>query len=453
MSSLKPSAIEFATAVIIESVTIYTEIAPPVEIAPVVTDIDVFEHIDKPYLTAVVGFVDIEDVVGLLNLSGGEEVVIQLKANVEEAFPVVNRFYIDKIMSSTKISDNEEFFTLHLIEDIGFKSNLVNVNQPYTGKSTEIIKNIAKEFLEEEVDIKANDVQEMKVIVPNLTPIDAMCWIKNRSTTFEGYPIYLYSTLVDDNLQVSDLETLMTAPSMNPLEGDEYTHYESQVNLRVDKSNRRVIKGYQSKDTYDVYKLIDLGLLGAEYQYLDITKKERESESDSDDRNNSFTFDFDADVIKNLEEDRVIIKSKKTKPIFDSSRYDWSSGGSKINSRKITRVGSANVFDGKSSLFQRESISAYKRNEISRSISQLLVTDPISFVVNGIDFFSGIESATIGNKLTIKFLRNTKVGDPQELFDFKKSGDYMIFACKHSFTTTDYTLTFSGVKMSNGGVK
>lgn len=441
MSSLKPSAIEFATAVIIESVTIYTEIAPPVEISSVVTDIDVFEHIDKPYLTAVVGFVDIEDVVGLLNLSGGEKVVIQLKANVEDTDPVVNTFYIDKIISSTKIDDNEEFFTLHLIEDIGFKSNLINVNKSYTGKSTEIIKKISKEFLDTEVDINASDVQDMNVIVPNLTPIDAMCWLKNRSTTFEGYPIYLYSTLVDDNLQIWDLQKLLTAPSMNFLEGEEYTHYESQVNLKTDKMNRRVIKSYQSKDTYDLYKLIDLGLLGAEYQYLDITKKEKS------DRNNRFTLDFDKDVIKSLIEDEVI--SKRTKPIFDSSRYDWSANNLKINSRKITQVGSANVFDNKKSLSQREDIPEYKRNEISRSISQLLTTDPISFVVNGIDFLSGKNNATLGNKLTIKFLRNTKTGDPQDLFDFKKSGDYMIFACKHSFTTTDYTLTFSGVKMSN----
>lgn len=205
--------------------------------------------------------------------------------------------------------------------------------------------------------------------------------------------------------------------------------------------NRRVIKSYQSKDTYDLYKLIDLGLLGAEYKYLDITKKEKS------DRDNRFTLDFDKDVIKSLIEDEVI--SKRTKPIFDSSRYDWSANNLKINSRKITQVGSANVFDNKKSLSQREDIPEYKRNEISRSISQLLTTDPISFVVNGIDFLSGKNNATLGNKLTIKFLRNTKTGDPQDLFDFKKSGDYMIFACKHSFTTTDYTLTFSGVKMSN----
>lgn len=445
MSSVKPSPIEFATAVTIESVTIHTEIAPPVEIAAAVTDIDVFEHIDKPYLTAVVGFVDFEDVVGLLNLSGGEKVIIELKANVEEAYPVVNKFYIDKIMSSTKVSDNEEFFTLHLIEDIGFESNLMNVNKPYTGKSTEIIKTIAKDFLGAEVDIKANDVQDMKVIVPNLTPIDAMCWVKNRSTTFEGYPIYLYSTLVDNSLQVSDLQTLLTERSMNPEEGQEYTHYESQVNLGIDKMGRRVIKGYQSKDTYDVYKLIDLGLLGAEHQYLDITKKE------GDNRNYNFILDFDMDVIKNtLEKDTSL--TEKTKLIFDKSRHDWSSGDSKINSRKITRIGSANVFNNKKSISQGEDVPAYKRNEISRTISQLLTTDPITFVVNGIDFFSGIKSATIGNKLTIKFLRNTKAGDPQELFDFKKSGDYIIFACKHSFTTTDYTLTFSGVKMYTSGV-
>ena len=72
-------------------------------------------------------------------------------------------------------------------------------------------------------------------------------------------------------------------------------------------------------------------------------------------------------------------------------------------------------------------------------------------MVNGLDFFSGESNATIGNKIRIQFLKN-RVDEYEGKFDTKKSGDYLIFACKHSISPSEYTLTFSGVKLSNGDI-
>lgn len=435
MSVVNPSSADFVDAISFQSVTIETELYPPVEISGIVTDLDVFEHLDKPYVTAILGFVDVEDVVGSMNLSGGEKIQITLKTNIEESLPVNKTFYIDKVVSSNKTSDNEEFFALHLIEDHAFISNLLNVNKCYVGKTSKIVENIAKDFLDIEIDTNANDVQDAKVIVPNLSPIDAMCWVKNRSTTSDGYPFYLFSNFVDKNLQFGDLKTMLTANPMNSGEGSEYTHYESQMSSKTDLGRRRVIMAYQSKDTYDIYSLIDKGLLGAEYRYLDITKKE----------DNKFEFDVDKEVIKRLTSEGII----GALPLYDSTRYDWSI--KKVNSRKITRIGNTNVFDGEKSLSQSEEAAQYRLNEVGHAMSRLLTTDAMSFIVNGIDFFEGENNTTIGNKLRIRFLKNS-ITDDVEKFDLKKSGDYLIFACKHSFTPREYTLTFSGVKLSNGEV-
>ena len=437
MSVLNPSHADYVDAVKFESVTIETELFPPVDIATTVTDLDVFEHLDKPYVTAVLGFVDVEDLVGSMNLSGGERVSVTLKTNIEESIPVTKIFYIDKVVSANKTSGNEEFFTLHLIEDHAFKSNLLNVNKSYTGKTSNIVEKIAKDFLDTKVDIVSSDIQEAKVIVPNLTPMDAMCWVKNRSTTSNGYPYYLFSNLVDLNLQFVDLQTMMTAKTMNDQEGAEYTHYESQMGSETSLGRRRVIMAYQSRDNYDLYSLIEKGLLGAEYRYLDIIKKE----------DNKFEFDVDKEVNSLLSKDDIVQSRQYSS--YDSARYDWSTG--KISSRKITRIGSSEIFDDNKSLSQRKEIAQYRLNEVSRAMSELLKTEAMSFVVNGLDFFDGVESTTIGNKLRIRFLKNS-ITDDSDKFDHKKSGDYLMFACKHSFTPREYTLTFSGVKLSNGEV-
>jgi hypothetical protein len=445
MSDLKPSAPESVDAVSIQSVKIHAEfLKDPLDISTLVSDLDVFEHLDKPYITAILGFVDIEDVVGVLNISGGERVSITLKSNLEESVPVHKHFFIDKILSSNKVSDNEEFFAMHLIEDIAFLSNLININQSYTGSSSDIIKKIAK-VLGRGVNLGLDeaDNQEIKVIVPNLTPIDAMCWIKNRITTVDGYPYYLYSTLVGENLNLYDMAKMLKDDAMNILPGEEYTHYESQMSMPADKSKRRVIMAYQAKETYDVYKLIDRGLIGSDYTYLNLTKKEKQ-------KDNTFRFDINKEALDKLASFKQLWQTTH-RPLYDKTRYEWSTRV-EISSRKITRIGSAQAFDGKKSLSERDEVAQYRLNEVNRSLSQLLVSDPMSFIVNGLDFFNGEENTTVGNKLRVRFLRNTKVGDPTDLFDKKKSGDYLIFACKHSFTPREYTLTFSGVKLSNGDI-
>lgn len=447
MSDLKPSLPEFVDAISIESVTIHTEVATsPVDISALVSDIDVFEHLDKPYVTAIIGFVDIEDVVGVLNISGGERVIITLKSNLENTVSVRKHFFIDKILSSNKVSDNEEFFAMHLIEDIAFFSNLTNINASYTGSSLNIIKKISKEYLGREVSSGSNEIdnQEIKVVVPNLTPIDAMCWIKNRTTTVDGYPYYLYSTFVGEKLNLYDMAKMLKSNVMNSSPGEEYTHYESQMSMPPDKAKRRVIMAYQSRDTYDVYKLIDRGLIGSDYTYLNVTKKEKK-------KDNTFRFDINKEALDKLKVNEKIWETPH-RPLYDKTRYEWSHE-TEINSRKITRIGSSQVFDGKKSLSERDEVAQYRLNEVNRSLSQLLVNDPVSFIVNGLDFFNDEESSTIGNKLRVRFLRNTKIGDTTDLFDKKKSGDYLIFACKHSFTPREYTLTFSGVKLSNGDIE
>lgn len=435
MSLVNPSSAEFADAIAFQSVTIETQLHVTLEIGPSVTDLDVFEHLDKPYVTAVLGFVDVEDVVGSMNLSGGEKVSITLKTNLEHSFPVTKNFYIDKVIASAKTSDNEEFFTLHLIEDHAFISNLLNVNKSFSGKTSKIVEKIAIDQLDVKVDKISDDAHETKVIVPNLTPIDAMCWVKNRATTRDGYPFYLYSTFVDLNLKFNDMKTMMNSISMNA--GRPYTYYESQTSTPSDLNSRRVIMAYQAKDIHNLYSLIDKGMLGSEHQYLDITKNKK----------HTFVFDVDKEITSKLQKDNIV--DKNSFPLYDSSRYDWSL--KKIKSRKITRIGGTNVFNNTKSLSEREDVKSYKLNETSRTLTQLITSDAMVFIVNGIDFFDGLESTTIGNKLEVRFLRNSITGE-EDKFDHKKSGDYLIFACKHSFTPREYTLTFSGVKLSNGEV-
>ena len=71
---------------------------------------------------------------------------------------------------------------------------------------------------------------------------------------------------------------------------------------------------------------------------------------------------------------------------------------------------------------------------------------------NGQDFFNGEDNTSIGRKIRVLFIKNAKIEKGEEtdtdiVFDKKKSGDFLIFACKHSIRQESYTVSMSLVKV------
>ena len=408
------------------------------QIANGVSDIDIFEHLDKPYLTAILGYTDRDSVVSNMDISGGEKMHITLKSNRADTLSVSKTFFIDKVILSDKSTDISELYVFHLIEDIGYISNLHNVNRSYSGKPSKIISNISEEFLKKKINQVSSDFQSMKVIIPNLTPIDAMCWIKNRASTSDGYPYYLYSTLIDKDLQMKDLKSLMTSTIMN--QGQPFTFSEAEFSESENPPTKkeRIIVRYQSKDTENLFKLIQEGLIGSDYRYINVTKNKVDR----------FTFNVDEEVIKPLKKDDIIDKGT---PLFDNGRYEDTTAD--IKSRRISQIGGTSAHHNNKSYSESEGVAQYRLNIINRAMTHMLTKSKIDFVLEGVEFLDGDENSTLGRKISLTFLRNRMDESDSNVYDPKKSGDFLIFACKHSISRSSYYVTMSGLKLSNGEVQ
>ena len=91
-----------ADSITIESVIIeVSESTKDAQIANGVSDIDIFEHLDKPYLTAILGYTDRDSVVSNMDISGGEKMHITLKSNAVDTLSVSKKFFIDKFKKLT----------------------------------------------------------------------------------------------------------------------------------------------------------------------------------------------------------------------------------------------------------------------------------------------------------------------------------------------------------------
>ena len=182
MTSVTADAAESIT---FKSITIRSEKIGDreIDITEGVSNIDIYEHIDKPYLTGAITFADSKDIIASARIGGGEriEIVLQSTREGSDSEPVSKIFYLDTIITSSKLGDNTEFFVLHLIEDIGFISSLQNINKAYSDNPSNILKGIATSFLGKTLVSTENTQKKMNLIVPNLTPIETMAGIKNMS--------------------------------------------------------------------------------------------------------------------------------------------------------------------------------------------------------------------------------------------------------------------------------
>lgn len=413
----------------------------PVELNNAVTDLEIFEDLNFPYLTGRITIVDDSGFLTDTDIIGAETIFIKIISTRENSKSFTKTFYISGILSTTKVSDTAESHTFNLIEDIAFISNLQNLNKSYSDKCGTIITKISKNYLNKDVSSLSTDPHSIKVIIPNLNPIESMMWIRDRAITTDGYPFYLFSTLTTSSLKYVDLGTLVAAPVMN--EDIPYRYTSAPFSSDNEEVQRRILTAYEQKDVNNLYRYIQRGLIGAQYEYIDTIKNRR----------NTFQYDIAKDLLQPLITKSVLPKNQNN--VMYGPDYNLNGKSfNELQSRSITRIGGSSVFENAKSYKESTLASEYKGNVIGQAMKELLANAPITFGVYGIDFINGDRHSTIGNNLRIHFTYpnpDPKIGDP--LIDRKKSGDYLIFATHHLFRKIGesfrHDIKMTGSKLAN----
>lgn len=400
------------------------------DIKPIVTDLEIYESLDIPYLTGRIVLVDNSNFIHNSDILGGEKIIVNLRNTKLKSLKVTKTFYITEIVSTVKNDDHTEVAYFELLEDIAFISNLFNVNKFYSGFGSTIIEKISKEYLEKEVELITSDNSSMNLIVPNLEPIDAMLWIRNRLSTVEGYPFYLFSTLNGSKIALADLGTLL---QLNPVNETPYRGHQSASVSDAGDNSERVLNGFKFEKSENLYQIIHDGLIGAEYQYIDTLSGEK----------NKIDYDVVEDLLKPLINSGVLGNQKS---VLVTDQFNQ-------KSRRISRIGGTNAFRFKDvfnlSYDENKFKSDYKRNIISRSMSEILQKAPLTVNVDGLDFINANSHFTIGNNLKIEFLNSLIDNEASNRIDMKKSGNYLIYSARHMFKKERYDLVMTGVKMGN----
>lgn len=415
------------------------------DISRVISDLEIYEHLDKPYLTGKVMFVDNNDVLGNIDFQGGEKLTITIKPLTSESsvYKITKTFYTQKIISAEKVNDDVQTIVFYLIEDIAFVSSVQNINKSYKGSPSSIISQISNKYLNRDILTQDESYQnKMKVIVPNLHPIEAMLWLKNKTTNSDGLPFYLYSVLADDNLRFYDLGSILRAGPMNKNTPFLYTQAASQTRLG---DNQVIIQSFEYNNTDDLLTLIRQGFVGSKHQFYDsLTGTDQTIE-----------FKVDDDAFQILVD----------KDYFDKNQNKFNYGPnyklnekrlSSYNSVHITDISSAGVYKNigdHKTINQEKDSYGYKKRIIGSTLKNFMTKSPVSMQMRGIHFIDGSpgrEHLTIGNTIRVLIPQSTTVVDNSNAeFDKRKSGDYIIYAARHMFSKERYDVKLLCTKLAS----
>lgn len=424
---------------ILESVIINSSrMLEPFNIVGLVTDIEIFEHLDLPYITGQVAMMDTFRLYDRLDFQGAEYCTIIIKQS-EKSPPIEKRFVIDRLLTNKKANEQTDLLMFHIVEDVLFKSNMLNVNKAYTGKPQKIIESIAKQWLSKDIENICSDIfqDKIRLIVPNLTPLDAMSWVKSRTTTSKGFPTYLFSSFTTEKLIYADLKTLIDGNPINTKAP--FIYGVTNTDLEVDAEFRHVaIKEYNLESTDDLYNIIADGLVGARHTFY----------STHTAKGASHKFDVAKDVMEN-----VLEGNDGTKAVAFANDFVFDDVPlQEYTSKNIYQISQSGAYDDATGRFRSydedTTESDHAKKIMAKALKSFLLKAPISIRIDGAGFIEGNNHYTTGNIVRILFLANRPNDDGAAKLDLKKSGDYLVYGAKHSFGGARYNIHLKCVKLT-----
>ncbi len=415
-----------------------------VELRDIVSDLEIFEHLDKPYLTGKILLIDSENLLQEGDFLGGERITVAIKTLREDAKTVTKTFYIANIVQTEKVQDNVQTIVLSLIEDIGYISNLQVINKFYSGKVSDILDKISFNYLNDKpINSNGKDKDSVKLIVPNLDPLETFKWLTRKAKTQEGYPFYIYSVLTKNELQFQDLGTLLETSVINA----DVPYRQNSAAARSFRPDikRRTIQTHKFTGGANILDLVQKSLIGSKYEYIDSTEEKRKI----------FEYDVMKDLFKPLLDKNVLQQNQPNPPFSAKYKFNGQSFN-ELNSSYNTMFGGSNAYRTTDDINyvtgynEEKELSGYKAKIIGRAMDAILRTEPLTMVVDGLDFLDGDKHSTIGNQLRIEIATtNPEPEKTASRIDKRKSGDYLIFATRHMFKREKYDLALTCVKLGN----
>ena len=412
----------------------------PIDVTTSISIFEIFENIEKPYLTGNVIMRDDMRFYDGVKINGTELCEITLSQPALDAVPVTLRFVIQYVKGTQKVGDQVEMIDFRIIEQTAFNSSIHQFSKSYQGTPEQIIQNICTDHLSVDVDMPKIKCSQspMKVIIPYMNPYQACAWILERMSTSDGVPYFLFKTIKDENLQLKSFDEMSRGKTWNKLP---YTYATSNLTSTSGSISSEQIFNVEACTQHaseGIYDLISNGAMGSKHTITDLGSGQSE------------TFQHNlSDTYKSLES--IGILEKGIEPSVTTGVYETSDGLAleQMNNRNFHRLISNNTYNDWKNIYEEFDRASLKVDNTRRVIKKLLNKSSINITVPGLPYLMDEKNRSLGNNIDFIYIaNNTSIDTDADMIDKKRSGKYLVYAARHVFDENQQHKThLMGVKL------
>ena len=413
-----------------------------------VAEINIYESIEEPSLTGTIAILDDKSLYELINFNGTERIRLEMAGLGKETEPVFEKtFIMTNVVRQIKGNDKSSMYVFDLIDEHGFISEAERLRGSYRGRIDDIVKGICLTQLNKSVDIsyqflnrqdRVDAIQDdIRVIIPNLSPINACKWLLSRATTQTGSPFFLWASIHDENLRMGNLDVMYRQTPFN--DKLPYTYNPSNVNVAEDKSEFEqgfTIKALGLGEMGDTLHMVTNGSVAASQCITNLnTGQMTQQHYDVQQTLNNLAF-----------QNTIALKRQN---VFDNKFKLKDKFIGFYEARNIHQVVSTGTYGKFKSYHDEFEEERHLKKLESASIKDLLVKNMMSITVPGTAFFLG--KAAVGDTVNLSVVNdNLEVGkqsNADDMLDKNKSGKHLIYDLRHTFRGTQHDVTMNVCKL------
>lgn len=414
-----------------------------------IAELNIYESLDNPYLTGTVVILDDKALFDKMNFQGTERLTINMASVDNDLDTVFSRTFImtgieDQVKSNEGGKSSMNSFTL--LDEHAFLSHLKKVSKSFNGRIDEILIKLLATEMKLDIDLsylflpngnKSVPMQtNMRGIIPNLNPIDAILWLTRRATTITGSPFFTYATMHDKNLRLGNLDSMLSQKAWNSRLP--YTYNPANVSnaeTQTEFERTFTVKAIKTSKMANTLKLIQQGAIGAAMNNTNLNTGSIAKSHFSIRK-----------VLGKLENDSIIDKNQN---VFDPKFKVDEVLVDEYDARVYHTITSTGTYGRKKSYHDEYDATKLTKKLESKSLLNHLYKNMLQVVVEGAGFI--VAKASVGDIVNIKIVNdnveNSRVASEDDLIDKAKSGDFIIYDTRHTFQGTTHTVSMNVCKL------
>lgn len=425
-----------------------------------IVELVLFESLETPFLTGQVVLFDDASIMESITFTGTEILSIDLASeeglatslkNEGAVLPSLNtggeggRTFlmsgIEKSVKSEGDNGTASTYVITLIEPHALLSKAKKISRTVKQNLNDEISRICVMDLKKNVDVSYSSpsVQSnFKAIIPYLHPLDACEWLRDRATTENGSPFFLYASIHDNNLRLGNLDVMLSQPAFNVNIPYLYSPSDSlNVGKKTSLEKSFQIESMKITQVQNTLRQVAVGAIGSRYSNTDLSTGQTSRTH------------FDVTKVLDKLSNNGIIKKGTTQNVYDTYFQIENKTLQEHESKMFHTITSKGTYGEHKSYGEETSPEMSMRQIDNLSIRHMLYKNMFDVTVPGVGFI--MAGASVGDIAAINIVSDTYATESTDNpFDKNKSGNFLIYNIRHTFTGQSHSVVMTVCKIVEG---